>query len=182
MSAKLTSAPGPVFSISPVTRHCIITRNRNRILFAQRREIHRGSENYPNTCGFQIMWNRESWQIGWEMAFELFFESMSNHLSWLHRLRNKMLMLSGIFTLLGVFVCSWDPCAKACHASMAAMWLSSDDPTTQDYCSPENIDHMHKVCTFDFSHLAQSEWDCHSHVGQRHADIHPLDTLFHLKI
>lgn len=35
--------------------------------------------------------------------------------------------------------------AQACHASSAAMWLHRDDEFTAAYCSPENIDHMHKV-------------------------------------
>jgi peptidyl-tRNA hydrolase len=35
--------------------------------------------------------------------------------------------------------------AQGCHAATAALWLSKDQPTTQTYCAPENIDHMHKV-------------------------------------
>lgn len=35
--------------------------------------------------------------------------------------------------------------AQACHASSAAMWLSKDDSVTASYCSPENLDSMHKV-------------------------------------
>lgn len=35
--------------------------------------------------------------------------------------------------------------AQACHASTAALWLSKDDPLTQKYCDPSNLDHMHKV-------------------------------------
>ena len=35
--------------------------------------------------------------------------------------------------------------AQGCHAATAALWLSRDDPVTQVYCAPENIDHMHKV-------------------------------------
>lgn len=35
--------------------------------------------------------------------------------------------------------------AQGCHASTAALWLSRDTAITQQYCSPENLDHMHKV-------------------------------------
>ena len=35
--------------------------------------------------------------------------------------------------------------AQGCHAATAALWLSRDQPITQAYCAPENIDHMHKV-------------------------------------
>ena len=35
--------------------------------------------------------------------------------------------------------------AQGCHAATAALWLSKDEPTTQTYCSPENINSMHKV-------------------------------------
>jgi peptidyl-tRNA hydrolase len=35
--------------------------------------------------------------------------------------------------------------AQGCHAATAALWLSKDQPITQTYCAPENIDHMHKV-------------------------------------
>jgi len=38
--------------------------------------------------------------------------------------------------------------AQACHASSAAMWESKDDPVTMLYCSPSNIDNMHKVRQF----------------------------------
>jgi hypothetical protein len=39
--------------------------------------------------------------------------------------------------------------AQACHASSAAMFTHLDDPLTQQYIAPQNIDHMHKVrqCT-----------------------------------
>jgi len=36
--------------------------------------------------------------------------------------------------------------AQACHVSSAAIWMSRTDPTTEEYLSDENIDHMHKVC------------------------------------
>lgn len=36
--------------------------------------------------------------------------------------------------------------AQGCHAATAALWLSKDQPITQIYCAPENINHMHKVC------------------------------------
>lgn len=36
--------------------------------------------------------------------------------------------------------------AQGCHAATAALWLSRDEAITQQYCSPENLDHMHKVC------------------------------------
>eukprot|EP00854_Cymbomonas_tetramitiformis_P002261 gene2261-2979_t len=35
--------------------------------------------------------------------------------------------------------------AQACHAATAALWMSRDDEIAQSYCSPENIDSMHKV-------------------------------------
>lgn len=35
--------------------------------------------------------------------------------------------------------------AQGCHAATAALWLTRDSATTQQYCAPENLDHMHKV-------------------------------------
>jgi len=35
--------------------------------------------------------------------------------------------------------------SQGCHASLSAIWLSKDTPFTQKYCSPDTIDHMHKV-------------------------------------
>lgn len=34
---------------------------------------------------------------------------------------------------------------QGCHASVSAIWSHKDDPHTIQYCSPENIDSMHKV-------------------------------------
>lgn len=34
---------------------------------------------------------------------------------------------------------------QGCHASVAAIWSHKDDPHTIDYCSPANLDSMHKV-------------------------------------
>lgn len=34
---------------------------------------------------------------------------------------------------------------QGCHASVSAIWLNKDDPHTSEYCSPQNIDSMHKV-------------------------------------
>lgn len=34
---------------------------------------------------------------------------------------------------------------QGCHASVSAIWSHKDDPHTLRYCSPENIDSMHKV-------------------------------------
>ncbi|XP_061346243.1 uncharacterized protein LOC133291904 [Gastrolobium bilobum] len=34
---------------------------------------------------------------------------------------------------------------QGCHASVSAVWSNKDDPFTVDYCSPDNIDSMHKV-------------------------------------
>ncbi|KAG7029746.1 putative peptidyl-tRNA hydrolase PTRHD1, partial [Cucurbita argyrosperma subsp. argyrosperma] len=34
---------------------------------------------------------------------------------------------------------------QGCHASVSAIWLNKDDPHTSEYCSPHNIDSMHKV-------------------------------------
>jgi hypothetical protein len=36
---------------------------------------------------------------------------------------------------------------QGCHAAVAAVWLFSDHPDTAAYCSPANIDKMHKVTT-----------------------------------
>lgn len=35
--------------------------------------------------------------------------------------------------------------AQACHASVAVMAKSKDDPDVQEYTSPENLEHMTKV-------------------------------------
>ncbi|XP_010262334.1 PREDICTED: putative peptidyl-tRNA hydrolase PTRHD1 [Nelumbo nucifera] len=34
---------------------------------------------------------------------------------------------------------------QGCHASVSAIWTHKDDAETLSYCSPENIDSMHKV-------------------------------------
>ncbi|XP_042517164.1 putative peptidyl-tRNA hydrolase PTRHD1 isoform X1 [Macadamia integrifolia] len=34
---------------------------------------------------------------------------------------------------------------QGCHASVSAIWSHKDDAHTLDYCSPENINSMHKV-------------------------------------
>ncbi|XP_047966333.1 putative peptidyl-tRNA hydrolase PTRHD1 isoform X1 [Salvia hispanica] len=34
---------------------------------------------------------------------------------------------------------------QGCHASVAAVWTNRDDPDTLSYCSPSNLDSMHKV-------------------------------------
>ncbi|CAK7354156.1 unnamed protein product [Dovyalis caffra] len=34
---------------------------------------------------------------------------------------------------------------QGCHASVSAIWSHKEDPHTLQYCSPENIDSMHKV-------------------------------------
>ncbi|KAK3439665.1 hypothetical protein EUGRSUZ_C04010 [Eucalyptus grandis] len=34
---------------------------------------------------------------------------------------------------------------QGCHASVAAIWSHRDDPITLQYCSPDNLDSMHKV-------------------------------------
>ncbi|KAK9099812.1 hypothetical protein Scep_023242 [Stephania cephalantha] len=34
---------------------------------------------------------------------------------------------------------------QGCHAAVAAIWSYKDDCDTVEYCSPENIDSMHKV-------------------------------------
>ncbi|XP_047322309.1 putative peptidyl-tRNA hydrolase PTRHD1 [Impatiens glandulifera] len=34
---------------------------------------------------------------------------------------------------------------QGCHASVAAIWLNKDDIHTQSYCSPSNLESMHKV-------------------------------------
>ncbi|XP_048331456.2 uncharacterized protein LOC125422914 isoform X2 [Ziziphus jujuba] len=34
---------------------------------------------------------------------------------------------------------------QGCHASVSAVWSHRDDPDTVQYCSPQNIDSMHKV-------------------------------------
>ncbi|EFN56316.1 hypothetical protein CHLNCDRAFT_14905, partial [Chlorella variabilis] len=35
--------------------------------------------------------------------------------------------------------------AQGCHAATAALWMTREAATTQQYCAPENIDHMHKA-------------------------------------
>lgn len=35
--------------------------------------------------------------------------------------------------------------AQGCHASVSAIWTHKEDPQTLDYCSPDNLDSMHKV-------------------------------------
>lgn len=35
--------------------------------------------------------------------------------------------------------------AQACHASVAALWLSKNDPESQQYVSEDQLDSMHKV-------------------------------------
>ena len=35
--------------------------------------------------------------------------------------------------------------AQGAHAATAALWLSRDDSCTQQYCAPDQLDHMHKV-------------------------------------
>jgi hypothetical protein len=35
--------------------------------------------------------------------------------------------------------------AQGCHASTAALWMSRNEEYTNQYCSPGNLDHMHKV-------------------------------------
>uniref|UniRef100_A0A2C9W4S7 peptidyl-tRNA hydrolase n=1 Tax=Manihot esculenta TaxID=3983 RepID=A0A2C9W4S7_MANES len=35
---------------------------------------------------------------------------------------------------------------QGCHASVSAIWSNKEDPHTLQYCSPENIDSMHKTC------------------------------------
>lgn len=37
---------------------------------------------------------------------------------------------------------------QGCHASVAAIWTHKDDPDTLAYCSPPNLDSMHKVLRF----------------------------------
>ncbi|KAB5513771.1 hypothetical protein DKX38_027677 [Salix brachista] len=34
---------------------------------------------------------------------------------------------------------------QGCHASVSSIWSHKEDPLTLQYCSPENIDSMHKV-------------------------------------
>ncbi|XP_022132277.1 uncharacterized protein LOC111005172 [Momordica charantia] len=34
---------------------------------------------------------------------------------------------------------------QGCHASVSAIWLNKDDSHTSEYCSPGNIDSMHKI-------------------------------------
>lgn len=36
---------------------------------------------------------------------------------------------------------------QGCHASVSAIWSNKEDPHTLQYCSPLNIDSMHKVIT-----------------------------------
>ncbi|GMH11770.1 hypothetical protein Nepgr_013611 [Nepenthes gracilis] len=34
---------------------------------------------------------------------------------------------------------------QGCHASVSAVWSNKDDPSTIQYCNPDNLDSMHKV-------------------------------------
>lgn len=34
---------------------------------------------------------------------------------------------------------------QGCHAAVTAVWAHKDDDHTLEYCSPDNIDSMHKV-------------------------------------
>ncbi|KAL5977893.1 hypothetical protein ACLOJK_036916 [Asimina triloba] len=40
---------------------------------------------------------------------------------------------------------------QGCHASVAAVWLSRNDPHTVDYCSDGNLDSMHKATYLSLS-------------------------------
>lgn len=43
---------------------------------------------------------------------------------------------------------------QGCHASVAAIWSHKDDPHTIDYCSPTNLDSMHKASSlFEFCEI-----------------------------
>lgn len=44
--------------------------------------------------------------------------------------------------------------AQGCHAAVAAVWESREDPQTQTYCSTEAIDSMHKVRAVDWASLS----------------------------
>ena len=35
--------------------------------------------------------------------------------------------------------------AQACHAATAALWQSREADSTKQYCSADQLDHMHKV-------------------------------------
>lgn len=57
---------------------------------------------------------------------------------------------------------------QGCHASVCAIWSHKDDPHTIQYCSPQNIDSMHKVkllCfgfdLFGFCLIIFSNWIVH---------------------
>ncbi|KAD3641806.1 hypothetical protein E3N88_31030 [Mikania micrantha] len=47
---------------------------------------------------------------------------------------------------------------QGCHASVAALWSHKDDPHTIDYCSPENLDSMHKASPLFFNQLQLHQW------------------------
>ncbi|KVH95153.1 Peptidyl-tRNA hydrolase II domain-containing protein, partial [Cynara cardunculus var. scolymus] len=56
---------------------------------------------------------------------------------------------------------------QGCHASVAAIWSHKDDPHTIDYCSPTNLDSMHKANTlshFSFwggaEFISMESWIC----------------------
>ncbi|KAH6760775.1 Peptidyl-tRNA hydrolase II family protein [Perilla frutescens var. hirtella] len=48
---------------------------------------------------------------------------------------------------------------QGCHASVAAIWTHKDDPDTLSYCSPPNLDSMHKAnlipACCDYKHVLQ---------------------------
>ena len=44
--------------------------------------------------------------------------------------------------------------AQGCHAAVAAVWAHRDHPDTAAYCTPGNLDRMHKACsTVCLSHI-----------------------------
>ena len=58
--------------------------------------------------------------------------------------------------------------AQACHAATAALWDSRKEPSSQQYCSPAQLDHMHKVVKHSSGqkrHLPCKVLCCAEHVA-----------------
>lgn len=47
--------------------------------------------------------------------------------------------------------------AQACHAATAALWESREEPSSQQYCSPAQLNHMHKVMNYTHCPLGRLE-------------------------
>ncbi|KAK8706664.1 hypothetical protein V6N13_057743 [Hibiscus sabdariffa] len=60
---------------------------------------------------------------------------------------------------------------QGCHASVSAIWSHKDDPHTLQYCSPQNIDSMHKFCFWGHVDLSYPETKSNPLVLAPHPDV-----------